>query len=306
LRLALGLIWNELAPYSSRPKPVEAIGRATALAGNDPLLGIDLVALPDVWRMLALCEVGFGIDAGLEARSKAQQTGPSLCAIEVLIARARYARALSDGDLQKAFQTGIAALSASKVTMEFRAIGQSRAGVAELQEKSVQMLRTEGWGEMVDGIILDALFWSALRGELSTDTLEQIRSTYESTFGQDKNVEEILAAASGTKALTSETSAALRLAHYLAPTSDVKGKPDARLERDLLLVSNAAHSGARDVLEPLVVGELVNGWSRVVAEEAFALRMPLLHGPDIETAIQEMRSSGLKGAARLIVRRQMI
>jgi len=53
-------------------------------------------------------------------------------------------------------------------------------------------------------------------------------------------------------------------------------------------------------LEPLVVSELADGWSAVVENESFALRAPLQHTPPIQEAIAEMRTSGLKGAARLL------
>jgi hypothetical protein len=301
LRLVAGLFWNDLDPYSSRPKPIEAIGRATTLAGNDPLLGVELAALPDIWRMLALCEIGSGIDAGIETKSNARQTGPGLCAIEVFIARARYARALFNGDLERAFRLGVWALSASKATVEHQTSGRSRAAIAELEGKSVAALRAEGWGELVDTILLDAILWFALRGENGASTLERVRAAYETVCGQDRAADEILAAAAGTKPITPGAPAALALASYLAPASDVRGKPGSRLERDLLLVCDTAQSGARPALEPLVVEELANGWSHVVSDETFALQMPLAHGPDIEAAIKEMRSSGLRGAARLIL-----
>jgi tetratricopeptide (TPR) repeat protein len=301
LRLAVGLFWNDLDPYSSRPKPIDAIGRATALAGDDPLLGIDLAALPDVWRMLALCEIGTGIEAGIEAKSNARQAGPGLFAIEVLIARARYTLALSKGDLESAFQLGVRALSASKATIELRASGRTRAAIAELEGKSVVTLRAEGWGELVDTILLDALLWCVLRGENGASASELVRAAYESAWGQDRAAEEILAAAAGTKSIAPVVSAGLRLASYFAPASDLRGKPASRLERDLLLVCDTAQSGARAVLEPLVIEELANGWSRVIEEETFALHMPLVYGPDIVAATKEMRSSGLRGAARLIL-----
>jgi hypothetical protein len=301
LRLVVGLFWNDLTPYSSRPKPIEVIGRATALAGNDPLLGVNLAPLPDVWRMLALCETELGIDAGIEARSKNAQAGPALVAVEIFIARARYARALSNTDLQAAFRLGVVALSASKVAVKLRAGKQLRAYVSELERKSLETLRAEGWGDLVDGITLDVLLWFRLHGEHGAEVLERLRTGYRSAWGQDSVTEDILEAASGTRTITPGVSAAIALAATFAPGFDLKGEPTARLRRDLLLVAHVSHSCARNILEPPVIEELTNGWSMVLAEETFALRLPLLHGSDIEAAIAEMRSSGLRGAARLIL-----
>jgi len=68
-----------------------------------------------------------------------------------------------------------------------------------------------------------------------------------------------------------------------------------------LLISHAASSLARNVLEPLLVPRIIEGWTTVLQDERFALRSPLLHAPSLEAAIGETRSTGLIGAAKLLL-----
>jgi hypothetical protein len=74
-----------------------------------------------------------------------------------------------------------------------------------------------------------------------------------------------------------------------------------RFERDLLLVSHAAHSPARRIIEPIVVTIIADWWSHVALNEGFALRSPMQCVPKIEVAVAEMRALGLKAAARLLL-----
>jgi len=96
-------------------------------------------------------------------------------------------------------------------------------------------------------------------------------------------------------------SAAVALASRLAKNADLRGDPGARFDRDLLLVSHAAASFGRRILGPVAVQEIVGGWSNVFANERFALRSPLSHVPEIAAAIEDARSTGLKGAAQVLL-----
>ena len=60
-------------------------------------MGIDLKPLAYNWRILALCEIELGVDVGIERRSLAKQIGPGLASVEMFIAMARYARAVTSG-----------------------------------------------------------------------------------------------------------------------------------------------------------------------------------------------------------------
>jgi hypothetical protein len=91
------------------------------------------------------------------------------------------------------------------------------------------------------------------------------------------------------------------LAASLATMTDLSGNPRVRFERDLLLVSHTAQSLARRVIEPVVVSIIAEGWSIVLSNEGFALRSPMQHAPAIEAALSDMKSLGLKAAARLLL-----
>jgi hypothetical protein len=82
---------------------------------------------------------------------------------------------------------------------------------------------------------------------------------------------------------------------------DLSGNPGVRFEQDLLLVSHTARSLARQVIEPVVVSIIAEGWSTVLSNEGFALRSSMQHAPAIETALSDIRSPGLKAAARLLL-----
>jgi hypothetical protein len=120
------------------------------------------------------------------------------------------------------------------------------------------------------------------------------------TWGNTAVISEILRAASGERMDDSpETSVAL--AARVASEPDLRGNPKARFERDLLLISHVSYRLARRVLEPLLIPQVAEGWSSVLRDETFVLRAPLQHAPEIEAAILDMQTSGLRGAARLML-----
>jgi hypothetical protein len=302
-RATIGSLWQDLNPHPSRNRPNIAIGQASALTGDGPILKIDLKPLADNWRILAVCEIEMGIDAGIERRSQAKQRGPGLASIEMVITTSRYARAVATNDIDAAFRLGLAAVSASRVAAELRAAGtaEARATPAEMESKSLQMLLAEGWGEIVKTIPVDLLIWRRFQGGWDSRLLDLIDAACAAAWGNSASIADILKAASGLDAPRSDASAATALAARLNPTFDPKGNPAIRFLRDQLLVCHTAASLARRVLEPIVVTEVVEGWSRVLADEGFALRAPLEHAPAIEAAISDTRSSGLSGAARLLL-----
>jgi hypothetical protein len=94
-RATVGFFWHKLDPFSPGPARNITIGQASALTGDEGLLGVDLKPLADNWRILALCEIEIGVDMGVERRSLAKQTGPGVPSVEMFIAMARYARAIT-------------------------------------------------------------------------------------------------------------------------------------------------------------------------------------------------------------------
>ncbi|MGM4988958.1 hypothetical protein [Tardiphaga sp. 841_E9_N1_2] len=69
----------------------------------------------------------------------------------------------------------------------------------------------------------------------------------------------------------------------------------------MLLVSHAALSLCRRVIEPVVVPIVAEGWSAVLEKEGFALRSPMQHRPAMEAAINEIPKVGLRAAADLLL-----
>lgn len=302
-RATIGFFWQCLDPYPALQRNNISFGQASALAGDQPLLSVDLKPLADNWRILAVCEIEMGVDVGIERRSLAKQTGPGLVSIEMVITIARYARAVASNDLEAAFRLGLAAASATRVAAELRAneAAGARATRAQMESKSLQTLLAEGRGEIVKTIPVDLLIWRRFQGGWDSSLLGRIDVACAAAWGDSALIADVLKAASGPDASGSDSLAATALAARLNPTFDPKGNPATRFLRDLLLVCHTASSSARRVLEPIVVTEVVKGWSRVVAYEGFALRAPLEHAPAIEAGIADAKSSGLSGAARLLL-----
>ena len=299
-RACIGLFWKRLDPYPSDMSFMIPFGQASALAGDEPLLRVDLKPLAYNWRMLALCEIEIGANVGIERRSAAKQTDGGHPGVELFIAMARYARAVANEDIVQAFRLGLLAVSAQRVVAELRAAEEEEPiGAGQLESKSLQtLLGDSGSREIVRNIPLDLLIWYRFHGGWDAGLASRIGAACAAAWGDSTSISDILRGASGE---TVERSTATALAASLASAPDLGGDPRARFERDLILIYHTASSLARRVLEPLVVPHIVEGWTTVVTDESFALRAPLQHVPAIEAAIAETEATGLKGAAKLMI-----
>jgi hypothetical protein len=170
----------------------------------------------------------------------------------------------------------------------------------QLESKNLQALLQEGMRDILRTIPIDLLLSHRFRGNWEPGLISRIETACAAAWGDTAEIVDVLKAASG-QPLDSAPVTATALAASLAFVRDLKGDPRARFERDLLLISHVAISLARRVLEPLVVPLFEEGWSTVLKDETFALRSPLRHVPAIEAAIEWIKSSGLKGAARLLL-----
>jgi hypothetical protein len=298
VRGTIGVCWHKLEPYPAGSTHDIAIGQASALTGDEALLGVDLKPLADNWRILALCEIELGLDLGIERRSLAKQTGASLASVEMFIAMARYARAVSNGkDFRTAFRLGLLAIAAYRTVVK-----KSRDGDGEAEQTSlssgqiIQVLLEEGLSDTLKTIPVDLLVWQRFHGVWDAEFVSRIEAACVAAWSDSTPISDIIRAAlSGTVSDTPPTSVAL--AATLASMPDLRGNPRARFERDYLLVSHTAVSLARRVLEPLIVPVIAEGWPTVLSDESFALWSPMQHAPAIEAAIGDMSSLGLKGAA---------
>jgi hypothetical protein len=303
VRATIGLFWKKIDPYPSDTSFKIVFGQPSALAGDEPLLRVDLKPLAYNWRMLALCEIEIGADLGIERRSATKQIKGGLPAVELFVAMARYARAVANEDIVTAFRLGLSAVSAQRIVAELRAAegALEPLEVGQLERKSLAILFADaGSREMLRNIPLDFLVWRRFHGAWEAELPSRISVACVTAWGDSTPISDILGAASDATGERSPTTAAA-LAAALAFPSDLAGNPRARFERDLILIYHLAHSLARRVLEPLVVPHIVEGWTTVVRDESFALRAPFRHVPAIKAAIAETEATGLKGAAKIIL-----
>lgn len=301
-RGTVGLFWKKLDPYPD-PSFTIAFGQPSALVGDEPLLSVDLKPLAYNWRMLALCEIQIGADLGIERRSAAKQIRGGLPSIEWNIAMARYAQAVANKDLIAAFKLGLLATSTQNVIAELRLTNGTLepVDVGVLESRSLETLLANPLSrEILRTIPLDLLLWYRFNGAWETDLLSRIDSACRAAWGDNAPILDILEAASGTSVDRNPNSAAA-LAASIAFPQDLVGTPRRRFERDLLLVYYLGHSFARGVLEQIIVPQILEGWTTVTTNEGFALRAPLQHVPVIEAAIAETRTTGVKGAAKLVL-----
>jgi hypothetical protein len=303
-RAAAGLFWHQLAPFAAQSAYSIATGQPSALSGDEPLLGAELKPLSDNWRILALCELEVGADRGVDRRS-IERLPPAggLAFIEMFIAMARYCKAIVAGDLAVSFLSGSTAIAVSCISQTALAEARTvRVLEADIEKKRQQILAGSDATseELLRRLALDILVWCRFRAQWTDTYAEEVRRVAADVLGSSQIIDEILDAAAGGT-IESFPSAWVGLASRLGRNADLTGDPGARFDRDLLLVSHAASSLCQRVLEPVVVDELVSGWSSVLANEGFALRSTMIYGPMIAAAVEEARVAGLKGAARLLI-----
>jgi hypothetical protein len=69
----------------------------------------------------------------------------------------------------------------------------------------------------------------------------------------------------------------------------------------MLFVVQADRSTGKQVLEPLVVSAMIEGWTSVLETQRFQLTAPGVHCEAIGEACSSMASIGLRGAALLLL-----
>ena len=302
-RAATGLFWHQLAPFAAKSAYNITIGQPSALSGDEPLLGEELNPLWDSWRILALCELEIGADKGVETRSIDRlPAAGSMASIEMFIAMARYCKTIAAGDTSMSIRAGSIAIAASRSSQA--ALGDKatvRVVDADIEAKRQQILSDPDIVSL-EGlrlIALDNLVWRRFRGRWSDEYPDERRAAAD-VLGSSSIISDVLDAVAGGP-IETPPSAAVAIAARLAENADLRGDPGARFDRDLLLVCHAGASFCRRALEPIIVDELVSGWTNVIANESFALRSPFSYVPQITEAIEDARSTGLKGAARILL-----
>jgi hypothetical protein len=226
-RATIGLFWNKLDPYRSDASHKIAFGQPSALAGDEPLLRVDLKPLEYNWRILAVCEIEIGCDVGIYQRSLAKQTDGGLPAIEFFIIIAQYTRAVTNGDLTRAFQSGLAAVSAQRVLAEKKASDDALRPLkrGELESKGLkELLEDKGSRENIRNIPIDMLIWHTVHASLDAGLISRMEAACATAWGDSAPISTILRAASGDTA-EANLSTATALAAALVSKSDVAGDP---------------------------------------------------------------------------------
>jgi hypothetical protein len=224
-----------------------------------------------------------------------------LASVEMFIAMARYARAVTSGsDLTEAFRLGLLAIRAYRTTKRLREGDGEADQTSPSAAQILQVLLQEGLNDIVKTVPVDLLIWQRFRGTWDSDFVTRIEAGCAAAWDDVAPIADVIGAAS-SGAVSGTPSTAVALAASLATMPDLRGNPRARFERDLLLVAHTAQNLARRVIEPVVVPIIAEGWSTVLSNEGFAFRSPMQHRPAIEAALSDMKSLGLKAAARLLL-----
>ncbi len=305
-RAAAGLFMHDCRSFPRDPRPTIPFGHASTLStDHDELLNLDLKPLADNWRILALVEIETGVDAGIEQRSLAKQTKLGVLDIELLICCARYGRSLTSGLLPQTFRDGIASASALKVAQSTKAQPGSLARInrADLVSTPVEtLLADSNWRETVLRIPVDVFLWNKFNREPQAGLLDRLARTCREAFGRDTVADSLMKATSGIYAVGPSAPLSVTTAAAIALSDEaVANDPETRFRRDMHLVGHLAQSMARRVLEPIVAPKIAAGWVVVLKDQRYALRAPTINCPDIEAAVASIGTSGLKGAARLIL-----
>lgn len=301
-----GLFFHDIDPYPLAPRPNIAYGGASALSlSSEALLNADLKPLADNWRIMAFVEADAGIDVGIDARSRAVQTGPGIAAIESMILHARYSEALLRDDLDAALASGIRATSGTRVAAGVAApAGQlTRVDIDALTATPIaDMLGDPQWRDAVIRVAVDVLVARRLQGNWTPDLLDKLRAAWVRAVGDETLMDAVLKAATGRYAVGGAAPFNVGVAFAAARGDEqIADDPALRFHRDMMLVGHISQSMARRALEPLVVPILQQGWTHVLASQRFRLRAPSQNCPAIEQAVAELPVDGLRAAARLII-----
>lgn len=301
-----GLLFHDTDPYPLTPRPNIAYGGASALSlSSEALLNADLKPLADNWRIMAFVEADCDVDVGIDARSRAVQSGPGMAAIESMIGLARFSHVLLQDDLDAALASGIRATSSTRVASALIApSGQlARVDIDSLIATPVaELLADDQWRDAVVRLAVDLLVARRLQGNWTPDLLDKIRAAWMRVLGDETQIEAILKAATGTYAVGGAVPFNVGVALAASRREEqIADDPALRFHRDMMLVGHISQSMARRALEPLFVPILQQGWTRVLASQRFRLRAPSQNSPAIEQAVAELPVDGLRAAARLII-----
>lgn len=300
-----GLFFHDTENYPVTPRPIIHYGNASALSlPNEALLNVDIKPLADNWRILALVEASFGLDVGIDARSRAKQVGLGAISIESMIGFARYGQSLVRSDLDETLVKGIRAVSGMRIAAATGSAGDvGRIGIEAIATIPLaDMLADPQLRDAIIRISIDVLVARRLQGQWTSDLLDRLGESWSRIVGDESLIISVLKSATGRYAVGSSATFNVWVASLLAKQDDqIAASPNLRFRRDMVLVVHLSNSLACRVLEPLLVSALQSGWTDVIAKQSFLLRSPMQYCAAIEAALSELPVHGLRAAARLIL-----
>jgi hypothetical protein len=304
-RGAAGLFFHDTETYPATPRPIIHYGSASSLSlPSEALLNVDIKPLADNWRVLALVETTFGLDAGIEARSRAAQSGPATISIESMIGFARYGQALIRGCFEETLENGIRAVSCMRVAAASAGVGNvGRIGIEAIAAIPLaEMLADPPLRDAITRVSVDVLVAQRLQGQWTADLLDRLGEAWSRIIGDGSLIASVLKAGTGRYAVGSSATFNVWVASLLAKQDDqIAASPNLRFRRDMVLVVHLSNSLACRVLEPLLVSAMQSGWTDVIAKQSFLLRSPMQYCSAIEAALAELPLYGLRAAARVIL-----
>jgi hypothetical protein len=305
-RNLVGLFHHDIERFPRDARPQIAFGRASEIHSDTAdLLNLDLKPLEHNWRLLALIELEAGLDVGIESKSTTRQGSTEVRTIEARIHRARYERALLSSEIDGSLGLGILAVSVTNHVMAQKSssLRLSQIDRSELSsDRLMTLLSDQGWRDMMLGILIDVFLWNRMCNLTDVHFWKRLKEAWlNATHGFDE-AEDFFRASTGIYAIGSSAALPVKTVAAIARTGvESQCDPRLRFDCDLLLLIHLAQSPARRALEGPLTSAIAAEWSRIVANQRFALSAPDRNIPDIEAALRTIPTTGIRGFAQLIL-----
>ncbi|MGQ2969377.1 MAG: hypothetical protein ACT6RF_11580 [Allorhizobium sp.] len=277
-------------------------GAASELqSGLDDAHGIELVPLPDCWRMLAAVEAAWGIDSGVEVLSFARQDGTFNPAIEKIIVVRRYEQIIRRAPATEVLSLSARLVMVLKASIDSAASGLKRVPLQAIQIENRSDSLADGLSaEVVASQLLDLVTRYVVAGKLQHE-IARLREAVQQVLGSNPVTEAILDATAEDYVLPPDPPHHVVLASSIASvTKTVTATPSTRFVRDMALVVHLSSSLARAELEADVAALVIEGWRSVFERQRFLLRNPSSAVDALEAASCS-KLWGLHSAAAVLI-----
>ncbi len=305
-RALVGLMSMEPSSSNGKQTPPFTFGQASQIEGmSSKLLGVDLKALPDNWRILAAVEADIGYDIGINLRSMEKQGESLHLDVETLIMAYRYSNAMKSRETGKALRLGTILLAARNLNTVTSPGDDSGNRIARDELEALdpaKLIEDRNLTEGIQSLILDTLTVHVLAENLDVSMLSRLRDQARSIFGLADSIESIFDAASQLYAIGIEAPRAIFFASRIAICPEnVDADPSRRFERDIVLIVHAMFSLARTEVSTDVAKTITSGWTQVLNTQRFLLREPSNVASSIELAISNSSAPTLASAASVLL-----